>query len=104
MHHFVQVGASGSPGVPAKVLAVPDPRRGTKHQELQVPALAEPAELQQVSRAGCFVFSGRPVQTVGLRVSNVVSLPLQTLVSTIITAVVNRNVCGSTNLDISLMM
>lgn len=53
VHHFVQVGAAGSPGVPAQVLAVSDSRRGTKHQELQVPTLAEPAELQQVGRARC---------------------------------------------------
>lgn len=52
MHHFLQAGAAGSPGFPPKVLAVPDSRRGPKHQELQVAALAEPAELQQVSGDG----------------------------------------------------
>lgn len=50
LHHFVQAGAAGSPGVQTEILAVPNPGRSPKHQELQVPTLAKPAELQQVSR------------------------------------------------------
>lgn len=46
VHHFLQAGSSGSPGFQAQVLALPDLRRGTKHQELQVPTLAKPFELQ----------------------------------------------------------
>lgn len=53
LHHVVQAGAAGSPGVPTQILALPDPGRSPEHQELQVSALAEPPELQQVSGGWC---------------------------------------------------
>lgn len=64
LHHLLQTGAAGSPGLQTQVVEVPDPGRGAEHQELQVAALAEPAELQQVGGAVFF-----PVEVENVSVS-----------------------------------
>ena len=47
LHHLLQARHPGPVELPAQAVVLLHPRRGAAHQELQEPALAAPAQLQQ---------------------------------------------------------